>query len=126
MQAVDARLPWAEFWFGPDLYAGDFDLIRIIALGVGGLGVLALLLAAAGLYAVIAYVVSLRQREFGIRMAIGARPADLRRLVGRSALRLSAWGLASAWSSPFRWRSSSAPSSSACRCSCWIRWCGRR
>lgn len=93
VQAVDARVPWAEFWFGPDLYAGDFDLVRVFALGVGGLGVLALLLAAAGLYAVIAYVVSLRQREFGIRIAIGARPADVRRLVGRSALRLSAWGL---------------------------------
>ena len=39
------------------------------------------------------YVVSLRQREFGIRVAIGAQPADLRRLVARAALRLSAWGL---------------------------------
>ena len=77
----------------PSAYAGDFDLVRVFALGVGGVGVLSLLLAAAGLYAVIAYVVSLRQREFGIRMAIGARPADLRRLVGRAALRLSAWGL---------------------------------
>lgn len=93
VQEVDPRLPWVEFWQGADLFSGDFDLLRQISLGVGGLGILSLLLAATGLYAVIAYVVSLRQREFGIRLAVGAQPADLRKLVGRAAFRLSAWGL---------------------------------
>jgi predicted permease len=93
VQSIEPRLPWAGFWFGHDLYSGEFDQMRVVALGVGGLGVLALLVAAAGLHAVMAYVVSLRQREFGIRMAIGARPGDLISMVGRLAFRLAAAGL---------------------------------
>ncbi len=94
VESVDARLPWAGFWFGRDLYAGEFDAFRYAAMAVGGFGVVALLVAAGGLYAVMAYVVSLRQREFGIRIAIGARPEDLTAIVGRLALRLAGWGLA--------------------------------
>jgi predicted permease len=94
VESVEPRLPWARFWFGKDLYAGEFDAFRFMALAVGGFGALALLVAAGGLYAVMAYVVSLRQREFGIRIAIGARPEDLTAIVGRLALRLSGWGLA--------------------------------
>ena len=94
VQSVDPRLPWVKFWHGADLYAGEFDAVRYLALAIGGFGALALLVAAGGLYAVMAYVVSLRQREFGIRMAIGARPEDLTAIVGRLALRLAGWGLA--------------------------------
>ena len=52
----------------------------------------ALLLGMAGLYAVVAYVVSLRTREIGVRMAIGASRADIARLVVRQAARLVAVG----------------------------------
>jgi len=62
--------------------------IRYMGLAAGGLGVVALLLAMAGLYAVVAYVVSLRTREIGVRMAIGASRADIARLVVRQAARL--------------------------------------
>ncbi len=93
VREIDPRLPWAGFWFGPELYAGEFDSVRKLALAIGALGALALLLAAAGLYAVMGYVVSLRRHEFGVRLAIGASARDLMTLVGRLALRLSAIGL---------------------------------
>jgi len=50
---------------------------------VGACGITALLLAAVGLYGVIAFSVSRRIREFGIRMALGAAPASIRTLVVR-------------------------------------------
>jgi predicted permease len=57
------------------------------------LGALGLLLAVVGLYGVIAFAVSRRAREFGVRLALGARPVDLRRHVLRHGLVLVATGL---------------------------------
>ena len=55
---------------------------------------LALVLAVTGIYAVISTVVAERTREFGVRMAFGARPGDLLSMVLRSGLRQAALGLA--------------------------------
>jgi len=57
------------------------------------LGALALLLAAVGQYAVLAYAVRLRQGEFGVRLALGARAATLLRGVLAEGARLTAFGL---------------------------------
>jgi predicted permease len=65
--------------------------IAVMLLGV--FGGLALLLAAIGLYGVMSYAVSQSTRELGLRMAVGARPIDLFRLVMSRGLVLTAGGI---------------------------------
>lgn len=69
--------------------AGASIVVRFFAI-CGGLG---LFLAVVGLAGSMAYAVGQRTRELGIRTAIGARPADLARLVAGSALRMAAPGV---------------------------------
>ena len=54
---------------------------------------LAMILAVVGLYGVLSYAVTRRTREIGIRMALGARPSEIRRLVLRDACWLIAAGV---------------------------------
>ena len=74
---------------------------RLIALLSGAFGVLATLLAAIGLYGVVAYAVARRTSEIGIRMALGAVPADVVKMVMKEAGGMAAagvgLGLAGAW-----------------------------
>jgi putative ABC transport system permease protein len=66
---------------------------RFTAFLVGGFAVFALLLAGFGLFSVMAYSVAQRQREFGIRMALGAQAGDVRTMVLGQALRTGAIGV---------------------------------
>jgi putative ABC transport system permease protein len=63
-----------------------------VALG-GIFAALALLLATVGIYSVVSYSVSLRKHEISIRMALGARPADIVRMIVKEGMILTAFGL---------------------------------
>ena len=67
---------------------------RMAADLLGAMGALALLLAAIGLYGVMAYAVSQRTQEMGIRLALGASPGSLLGMVVGQGMRLAAIGLA--------------------------------
>jgi predicted permease len=64
----------------------------LVMLGIAG--AMALMLGLIGIYGVIAYAVSQRTREIGIRLALGARHADVRQMFVRYGLRLCAMGIA--------------------------------
>jgi putative ABC transport system permease protein len=64
---------------------------------LAGFALLALLLAAVGLYGVLAFAAAQRRREFGVRLALGATRASLQRLMLRHAAALAAWGIAAGW-----------------------------
>jgi ABC-type antimicrobial peptide transport system permease subunit len=61
--------------------------MRAAAIALGAFGLLAIMLAVTGIYGLAAYTVSRRKREIGIRMAIGARPSHVLRLIfGRASI----------------------------------------
>ena len=67
---------------------------RMAAVVLGSFGVLAVILAATGVYGIMAYAVSRRTREIGIRMALGAAPAQVARVVLARTAKLLGAGIA--------------------------------
>jgi putative ABC transport system permease protein len=88
MISIDPGLPWTRSDTIAARIAREISPLRYVAMSVGAFGSLALILALAGLYAVLAYVVSLRRREIGVRVAIGAGPRDVMGIVIRQSVRL--------------------------------------
>ena len=95
VRTLDANMPMLETRTYEDLYRyAAVDGPRVAVELVGTLGAVGLLLAIAGLYGLVAYNVSRRTREIGIRIAIGAGPLDILRLMMAKGLRLVAIGTA--------------------------------
>ncbi len=66
---------------------------RLMAVLASGLALFAVLLTAAGLFGVLQYAVNRRTRELGLRIALGARPEAIRRMLLVESLRIAAWGI---------------------------------
>jgi len=93
MAAIDRNLPAVGITTVADRFVENDGDMRLLAQAATGLGAAALLLAIAGVYSVMAFFVSLRTHEFGIRLAIGARPRDITRMVTLQASTLVGTGV---------------------------------
>lgn len=94
IRQADPRLPVSEVRTLDDVVANSIAAPRFAMQLLGIFGALALLLAAIGIYGVVSQVVAMREHEFGIRSALGARPMQLMRLSLRSGVRQVAVGVA--------------------------------
>lgn len=93
VRALDPNLPLTEVKTLAEHMREPLAPARLFAWLSGAFGVLALLLAATGLYGVMAYLVSGRTREFGIRVALGASGNDVLRLIFAEGLTLVGVGM---------------------------------
>ena len=93
LERVDPLLPAFGVMSLADAIAESFAGTTQISAMMNMLAGLAFAIAVIGIYGIVAYTVAARTREFGVRMALGARRADIFRLVMRHALQLSAWGV---------------------------------
>jgi putative ABC transport system permease protein len=91
--AVDPDQPVSRVRTMDEVVSSSVAAARFNTVMIGTFAVLALVLAAVGLYGVIAYSVTLRRHEFGVRLALGADRRHVLSLVLRQGFVLAVWGL---------------------------------
>jgi predicted permease len=94
VRSLDAELPVARVATLDEVVARSISEPRFYAILLGTFAATAVFLAALGIFGVMSYAVAQRSREIGIRVALGARPADVLRTVLRHAFGLVAAGVA--------------------------------
>jgi len=94
IHALDPTLPVFDVRPFDGLLRDRADKQRAMSALLAGFGALAMLLAAVGLYGVVAFTTAQRTREMGLRLALGATPAQLARLIAGDGLRLALIGTA--------------------------------
>ena len=94
MHDADSNLPVVQIITQKAQTEGTLQNERSLSTLSTVFGILALLLACLGLYGIAAYSVAARTREIGIRMALGARPDEVHRMVIRQGIRLALIGIA--------------------------------
>lgn len=91
--AADKEQPVAWVMTLAHLVDRSISPARVQMLLLGGFAALGLLLAALGIYGVLSFAVSERVREIGVRMALGAKPIDVLRMIAMHGLKLFATGI---------------------------------
>lgn len=94
VQAVDRDLPVTDVRTQREQINTTLQIERTLAALTSGFGVLALALAAVGIYGVMAYSVAQRTNEIGIRLALGAQPGQVRRMILRESIGITLIGIA--------------------------------